>query len=87
MIIFSEIYINCRIYFKRIFGVYKETSAAKLPAFFQRFQTEGPVQRVKVLKLFIILVILWGLSATFWDMGCFINQSLVSLFQAQADYT
>ena len=30
---------------------------------------------------------LWGLSPTFWDMARFINQSLVSFFQAQADYT
>ena len=59
----------------------------KLPAFFQRFLTEKAVLRVKALKLFIILVIIWGLSAAFWDMTRFINQSLVSLFEAQADYT
>ena len=48
---------------------------------------------VKDLKLFRILVILWGLSATFWDSFGYVlgyrpfNKSLVSLFQAQADYT
>ena len=30
---------------------------------------------------------LWGLSAAFWDMARFINQSFVSYFQGQADYT
>ena len=34
-----------------------------------------------------ILVILWGFSARFWDMIRFINQSLVSYFQAQPDYS
>ena len=34
-----------------------------------------------------MLVILWGFSARFWDMIRFINQSLVSYFQAQPDYT
>ena len=77
-----------------MFGVYmyffaaaQETSAAKLPAFFLRFQTEEGVLTIKNLKLFRILVILWGLSAKFWDMARFINQSLVSLFQAQSYYT
>ena len=42
---------------------------------------------VKAFKLLIILVIIWGLSAAFWDMTSFINQSLVSLFEAQDDYT
>ena len=37
--------------------------------------------------MFRILAILSGLSAKFLDMACFINQSLVSLFEAQADYT
>ena len=59
----------------------------KLPAFFQRFLIEEPVLMVKALKLLIILVIIWGLSAAFWDMTRFINQSLVSLFEAQDDYT
>ena len=30
---------------------------------------------------------LWGLSATFWDMTRFVNQSLLSLFQAPSGYT
>ena len=34
-----------------------------------------------------MLVILWCLSAAFWDMARFINQSFTSYFQAQADYT
>ena len=34
-----------------------------------------------------ILVILWGHSATFWDITRFINQSLVSPLEAQANYT
>ena len=42
---------------------------------------------VKTLKLFRTLVILWGSCTTFWDMGRFISQSLVSLIQAEADYT
>ena len=48
---------------------------------------EEHVLRLKALKLFRTLVTLWGLSATFWDMGRFINQSLVSLFRAEADDT
>ena len=59
----------------------------KLPVFFQTFRTEEPFLRVKTLKLFRILVILWSLFATFWDMVRSLNQSLVFLFQAQADYT
>ena len=65
MIVSSEIYINCWIYFYRTFGVYMywfaaalETATAKLSVFFQRFQTEERVLRVKSLKLFRILVIL-----------------------------
>ena len=65
----------------------QQTSKAKLLAFFKRFQTEERGLRVHALKLFRILVILWRLSATFWDMPCFINQSLGFLLQAQADYT
>ena len=94
MIIFSEIYVNCRIYFYGTFGVYmyksaasQKTTTAKLPPFFQRFQIEGHVLNVKSLKFFRILVILWGLSTTFWNIAHFINQSLVSLFQALAGYT
>ena len=78
--IFSEIYVNRRIYFYRTFGVYmyyfvaaKETSTVKLPAFFQKNQSEERVLRVKALKLFRILVMLWDISATFWDMARFIN--------------
>ena len=37
---------------------------------------------VKDLKLFRILARLRGLTAMFWDMARFINQSLVSLCQA-----
>ena len=48
---------------------------------------EELVLRIKALKIFRILVILWGLSATFWYMTHFVNQSLVSLFKAHADYT
>ena len=59
----------------------------KLPAFFQKFQTQESILRVRALKLFRTLVILWGLSPSFWDMARFINQSLVSPFQARADYT
>ena len=51
------------------------------------YYQEDPVLRVKALKLFGILVILWGLSATFWHIAHFINQSLVSLFQAPVGYT
>ena len=93
MIIFSETYINSQIYFNSIFGVYmyqfaaaQQTLTRKLAAFFQRSQTEECVRRVKALKLFRILFILWCLSAAFWDMTRFINQSLVSLFHAKADY-
>ena len=64
-----------------------DTTTTKLPAFRQRFQSEERILKLKAFKLFRILVILWGLSATFWDMASLINQSLVSLFQAQADYT
>ena len=78
----------------QLFGVYidqfaaaQQISTAKLLEFLRRFQTQEPVLRVKTLKLFRILVIFWGLSATFWDMPCFINQSLGFLFQAQADFT
>ena len=39
------------------------------------------------LKLFRKLVILRGLSTTFCEMAHIINQSLVSLFEVQADYT
>ena len=49
------------------FAAAQQTSTAKVPALFQRFQTEERVLRVKALKLFRILVILWGLSPTFWD--------------------
>ena len=69
------------------FAAAQETSRATSSAQFQRFQTEARLLRVKALKLFRILVILWGLSTTFWDMVRFINQSLFSLVQAQADYT
>ena len=69
------------------FAAAQQTSKAKLLEFFKRIQTEEHVLRVKALKLFRILVILWGLSGTFWDMPCFINQSLGFLFQGQADYT
>ena len=41
---------------------------------------------VKDLKLFRIIVRLRGLTAIFWDMARFMNQSLVSLRQALADY-
>ena len=64
-----------------------DTTTMKLPAFLQIFQSEERVLGLKTLILFRILVILWGLSATFWDMASLINQSLVSLFQTQADYT
>ena len=69
------------------FAAAQETGTAKLQALYQRFQTEEGVVRVKALRLLRILVIFWGLSATFWDMARFINQSLVSFFQAEADYT
>ena len=66
MIIFSETYINSRVYFCRIFGVYmywfatvQEIIPAKLPAFFQTFLTEERVLTFKALKLFRILIILW----------------------------
>ena len=65
----------------------QETTTAKSPAFFRRFQTEKRVLRFKALKLFRMLVILWGVFATFWDMARFINQSLFFPFQAQPDYT
>ena len=39
------------------------------------------------LKLFRKLVILRGLSTTFCEMAHLIKQSLVSLFEVQADYT
>ena len=39
------------------------------------------------MKLFRILVTLKDLSAMFGKMARFVNQSLVCLFQAQADYT
>ena len=70
-----------------LFASDQDTTTAKVAAFFQRFQTEEPVLRVKALKLFGILVILWGLSATFWHIARFINQSVVSLSQAPAGYT
>ena len=50
-----------------------KTTTAKLPVFFQRFQTEERVLSVKALKLFRILVILWVLSTTFWDIARFVN--------------
>ena len=34
-----------------------------------------------------MLVILWGLPTTFFDIAPFISQSLVSYFQEQVDYT
>ena len=84
MTILSETYLNSQIYFYRTFGVYmckfaaaQQTSTKKLPAIFQRFQTEERVLRFKALKLFRILAVLWRLSTTFWDMTRFINQSLV----------
>ena len=40
-----------------------------------------------IFLMYRILVMLWGFSARFWDMIRFINQSLVSYFQAQPDYT
>ena len=43
--------------------------------------------RFKALKSFRILLMLFGLFATFWDMAHFISQSLVSLFQAEAYYS
>ena len=58
----------------------------KLLAFFQRFQTEERVLRVKALKFFRILVALWGLSTTFWHIARFINQSIVLVFQAPSGF-
>ena len=55
------------------FAAAQQTSTAKVPGLFQRFQTEERVLRVKALKLLRILVILWGLYATVWDMASFIN--------------
>ena len=79
--------------FRKFFGVYmwyfsaaQEMSTGKYPRFFQRFQMEEGALRVKALKSFRILLMLCGLSATFWDMAHFINQSLVFLFQAEAYY-
>ena len=69
-----------------LFAAAQDITTAKLLAFFKRFQTEERVLRVQALTLFRILVILWGLSATFLDMQCFINQSSGFLFQAQGDY-
>ena len=39
------------------------------------------------MKLLRILVTLKGLSAMFWNIARFINQSTVCLFQAPGDYT
>ena len=39
------------------------------------------------MKFFRKLVTLRGLSVVFWDQACFINQLLVSLCKALADYT
>ena len=70
MITFSETYINCQIYFYRIFGGYmylftaaQETSTTKFSAFVQRFRTEEPV--LKRFKMFTIPAILMGHFITF----------------------
>ena len=42
---------------------------------------------IEDLKLFRILVILWGFSARFCDISAFIYQLLFSAFEAQAHYT
>ena len=69
------------------FAAAQEISTAKFPRFFQRFEMEERTLRVKALKSSRILLMLCGLSATFWDMPHFINQSLVFLFQAEAYYS
>ena len=69
------------------FATAQQISAVKFPGFFQRFQIEEGALRVKSFKSFRILLMLRGLFATFWDMAHFINQSLVSLFQAEASYS
>ena len=69
------------------FAAAQQISRAKFRRFFQRFQMEERALRFKALKSFRILLMLFGLFATFWDMAHFISQSLVSLFQAEAYYS